>query len=250
MIKLIAPALAALTLTAGAAPALDLQAMTDAERTAFREEVRAYLLDNPEVIMEAVRLLETRQNDAQAKTDLDLVAAHAQEIFEDGYSWVGGNPEGDITLVEFIDYRCGYCRKAAPEVSELIQRDGNIRLIVKEFPILGEASVLSSRFAVATRQTLGDAAYKQVHDALIDMSGKPDAVTLRRLAEALDLDADAIISHMDSDDVTREITRTRALAEKLQIRGTPSFILQDEMLRGYLPLDQMAAIVAEKRAAQ
>ena len=250
MIRFAAPALTALALIAGPAQASDLTQLSDAERSAFRDEVRAYLMDNPEVILEAVQLLEQRQAQAEAQADLEMVKANADAIFHDGFSWVGGNPDGDITLVEFMDYRCGYCRKATPEIARLLEQDGNIRLIVKEFPILGEASLISSRFAVATKQVAGDDAYGQVHDALLEMQGDLTDVVLRRLAEGLGLDAEAILARMDSPEVTEEIARTRALAQQLRISGTPTFVLEDELLRGYLPADQMAAIVAEKRKAE
>lgn len=245
--SLIIPALTSLALLASPVQAIDLTSMSDAERTAFRAEVRAYLLDNPEVIIEAVNLLEERQASAKAQDDMALVAMNADDLFDDGYSWVGGNPEGDITLVEFLDYRCGYCRRAMPEVEKLIAADGNIRLIVKELPILGENSMISSRFAVATKQVAGADAYKDVHDALMALGGDLTDVALRRVADGLGLDTDAIMAQMDSDAVTNEIATTHALAQRLQISGTPSFVLHDEMLRGYLPAEQMAAIVAEKR---
>ena len=237
----------ALALGAGSASALDLNAMSPEERAAFGAEVRAYLLENPEVIMEAVQALEERQAAEQAEADLALVAEHSDAIFNDGFSWVGGNPEGDITLVEFSDYRCGFCRRAHPEIAQLLETDGKIRFIMKEFPILGEASVISSRFAVATKQVAGDDAYKQVHDALITLEGEPDPVTLGRIAEGLGLDPAPILARMDHPEVTQEIAATRALAQALRISGTPTFVLQDEMVRGFLPFDQMAALVAEKR---
>lgn len=247
MIRFIAPVLTAIALLGGPAHALDITSMTDAERSAFRAEIRAYLMDNPEIIIEAVNLLEQRQTDTKAQEDFTLVAVNSDDLFDDGFSWVGGNPDGDITLVEFLDYRCGYCRRAMPEVAKLIAADGNIRLIIKELPILGENSMISSRFAVATKQVAGPAAYKEVHDALMALGGDATDVTLRRLADGLDLDSDAILAHMDSDEVTAEIAATHALAQRLKISGTPSFVLQDEMLRGYLPAQQMALIVAEKR---
>lgn len=239
----------ALILALGPAPAqaFDPANLSEAERIAFGEQVRAYLMENPEVILEAVNLLEQRQAAAEATRDEAMVAANLQELQNDGYSWVGGNPEGDITLVEFMDYRCGYCRKAAPEVAKLLEADGNIRLVIKEFPILGEASVLASRFAVATKQVAGDDAYKQVHDALIELGGEPNEVTLRRLAEGLSLDADAIVTAMDSDAVTSELMQTRALAQALAISGTPTFVLGNELLRGYLPADQLQILVDQER---
>ncbi|WP_170774583.1 DsbA family protein [Ruegeria lacuscaerulensis] len=245
-----APALLGLSLLAAPAQALDLNTMSDAEREQFGAQVRAYLLENPEVIIEAINILEQRNAQAEAAADQELVAVNADELFNDGYSWVGGNPEGDITLVEFMDYRCGYCRRAVPEVAELLSEDGNIRLVIKEFPILGEASVISSRFAVATKHVAGDDAYKLVHDALLDFGGEPNEVSLRRLSDGLGLDSDAILAAMDSDRVTDEINQTRELARRMQIQGTPSFVLGTEMLRGYLTADQMLQIADAVRAEQ
>ncbi len=245
--RLIAPAFVSALALAAPVQAMDLTELTDAERAQFRAEVRAYLMENPEVILQAVEQMQTQQAEAQMQADFDLVEAHADEIFNDGYSWVGGNPEGDITLVEFLDYRCGYCKRAHDEVAKLLETDGDIKLIVKEFPILGEQSMLASRFAVATKQVAGDDEYKQLNDALMAFNGDVTMAALRRLAEGLGLDADAIEAEMGSDAVTQEIAETRALAQKLQITGTPTFVMKDEMLRGYLPYDQMMALVKEKR---
>jgi protein-disulfide isomerase len=252
MIRLIASALLTLalfsTLFSTPASALDITQMSTAERAIFRAEVRAYLMDNPEVILEAVKVLEDRQAAAEAQADYSLVANNAAELFDDGYSFVGGNPDGDITLVEFLDYRCAYCRRAMPEVASLLASDGNIRMIIKELPILGDASVLASRFAIATKTLAGPEAYMQTHDALMSYKGDISMVTLGRIADGLGLDTDAILAEMGSDATLTEIARTRALAAKLQISGTPTFVLQDELLRGFVKADQMALIVREKRA--
>ncbi len=146
-----------------------------------------------------------------------------------------------------MDYRCGYCKKAFPEVEKLVNGDGNIRFIVKELPILGEQSVVASRFAIATKIVAGDEAYKSIHDALMSFNGDITPTTLKRLAESFDLDGDAITEKMASAEVTDAIQKTRDLAQALQISGTPTFVMQDELLRGYLPYDQMKSIVEEKR---
>ncbi len=250
ILRHVAPALLGLSLITGPAQALDLNAMSDAEKEQFGQQVREYLLENPEVIIEAINILEQRNALAEAQADQELVAANSDELFNDGYSWVGGNPDGDLTLVEFMDYRCGYCRRAVPEVAELLSEDGNIRLIIKEFPILGDASVMSSRFAIATKHVAGDDAYKQVHDALMEFGGEPTEVTLRRISDGLGLDSDAIIEAMNSDQVTDEINQTRELARRMNISGTPSFVLGTEMLRGYLTADQMIEIANVVRAEQ
>lgn len=221
--------------------------MTDIERDAMREEIRAYLLDHPEVLVEAMNVLQSREQDAAAKRDLLLLADNAETIFASPDDWVGGNPDGDVTLVEFMDYRCGYCRKAYAEVEELVATDGNIRFVVKEFPILGEASLRSAQFAIAVRQMHGDAAYKAVHDALIELRGEPTVETLARLAVDLDLDPQPIMDRMGSDEVMRVIKANHELADTLEISGTPTFVLPEMMLRGYLPLNVMRDIVAEVR---
>jgi protein-disulfide isomerase len=227
--------------------AFDINAMSDAERAAFGTEIRAYLIENPGVVMEALAAIEQAQATAQIEADKQLVNVNASEIFNDGFSWVGGNPDGDITLVEFLDYRCGYCRRAHGEVAQLLENDGNIRIIIKEFPILGEESLLASRFAIAAKNAVGDSEYKLISDALMTFNGDIDMTSLRRLSDALGLQTDVIVAAMDSETVTREIASTRDLAQRMLINGTPTFVMQDELLRGYLPLEQMQALAAEIR---
>ena len=230
------------------AHALDLDNLSEAERATLHDEIRAYLLQNPEVIMEAVAVLEERQNDGQAQADEALIRANADAIFDDGHSWIGGNPDGDVTMVEFMDYRCGYCRRAAAEVESLLRDDGDIRFIVKEFPILGEESLRASRFAIATKQVAGDDAYKSVHDALMTYNGTMNEAGFIRLADSLGLDANAIIARMDSDSVSDVIAANHALAQELQINGTPSFVVAEQMLRGFVPQDAMQQVVNDIRA--
>jgi protein-disulfide isomerase len=241
---LFAAGLSALALPAAA---LDLNAMTDAEREAFRAEVRAYLLENPEVLTEAIAVLEQQEELRQIEEDRALVAQNLALIQDDGHSWVGGNPEGDITVVEFMDYRCGYCRRASPEVAQLVEGDGDIRFVVKEFPILGPQSEMASRFAIAVQQIHGDDAYKDVHDALIALEADIDSTSLTRLAEALVLDPAPIFEQMDSAEVSAVIDANYALGEALGISGTPTFVMGDQMVRGYVPLPTMEAIVAQER---
>ena len=243
--KLIPLGAAALTL----ALTLPAQAeMSDSEREAFRNEVRAYLLEHPEVLMEAFTALEERQQADQVNADLERLATHADEIFRDTASWVGGNPDGDITVVEFIDYRCGYCRKANEEVEELVKSDGNIRFVLKEYPILGEESVTASRFAIAVLQLAGADAYKLAHDRLLALRGAVTTDTLGRLADDMKLDRTAILDRMNADEVTRVIAANHDLATTLEISGTPTFVIDRTMVRGYVPLDGMRQIVAGQRA--
>lgn len=237
-------ALAAVMATAGLAQ----DAMTDAERAAFRAEVKAYLLENPEVLIEAMDVLQSRQQAAAQQNDQMIVDANRDAIFNDAASWVGGNPDGDVTVVEFLDYRCGYCRKAWQEVEELVKSDGNIRIVMKEFPILGEQSVISSRFAIAVLQLHGPDAYATAHDALIALRADATPESLERLAGDLGHDWAELQTRMDAPEVTAVIEANHALAQQLDITGTPTFVVDGTMVRGYVPLDGMRDIIAQERA--
>ena len=221
--------------------------MSPDEQTAFREEVRAYLLEHPEVLIEAMDVLKVREEQAAVDRDAAILLAKSDAIFANPNDWVGGNPQGDITLVEFMDYRCSYCRKAHSEVAELIKTDGNIRFVVKEYPILGEASLTASQFAIAVRMLHGDAAYEATHNALMTMRGEPDLETLKRLAGDQGLDADPILAKMTSAEVRSVIDDNHALAAAMDISGTPTFVLKDVMLRGYVPLEGMREVVKDAR---
>lgn len=227
--------------------ALDLADLTDDDRAAFRDEVRSYLLENPEILVEAMEILKAREADAELQNDLLLVQNNAAALFSSPTDWVGGNPDGDITIVEFMDYRCSYCRKAHAEISELIKSDGSIRFVLKEYPILGVESDLASRFAIAVLQIGGDSAYLAAHDALMTLRADVSAESLQQLAVNLGLDAAAISARMQSDEVLAVIAANRALGDIMKINGTPTFIVDQTMLRGYVPLDGMRQIVADER---
>lgn len=222
--------------------------MTDADRAGLRNEIRAYLIENPEVILEAMDELQARQDLAAAEQDKALLAANQDAILNDGTSWVGGNPDGDVTIVEFMDYRCGYCRKAHDEVNALVTADGNIRYIIKEFPILGEESLLSSQFAIAVQQLHGADAYKAAHNALITLRSDATTDTLGQLASDLGHDPAAILARMTGPEVRAVIEANYALGQIMDISGTPTFVLGDTLLRGYVELDAMRQIVADARA--
>lgn len=222
-------------------------ALSAVERQAFRDEVRTYLLDSPEVLMEAIAVLEARQQQDQIASELTLISDNSEEIFEDGYSWEGGNPDGDITMVEFLDYRCGYCRRAHDQVAELIESDGNIRLIVKEFPILGEQSLISARLAIAALQTVGADDYRRLNNALMTFNGDLTDATIRNLLTGMNIDADPVMARIDNEEVTLHIANVNALAQKLKITGTPTFVIQQELVRGYVPLEDMRNMIAVLR---
>ncbi len=241
--------LAAAVSAAPAAFAFDLANMTPEERAILRDEIRTYLIENPEILVDVANALDAKQSAQQATTDKALVAANGDAIFRDGYSFVGGNPDASFTVVEFVDYRCGYCRKSHPEIAELVKSDGNIRYVVKEFPILGEQSTLASMFAISVLKNAGPDAYAKVNAGFYDgtFRGEISQGTLAAWAKDLGLDADKVMAGMSDPEVAKVIDDNHALAEKLQIGGTPTFVLGDTMIRGYLPLAQMRKVVAEER---
>lgn len=247
MIRTTALAASLAALIAGGAAAFDLNDMDAAEKQAFGEAVREYLLSNPGVLMEAVSVLEAREAEERALAEVALIAELSDEIFNDDHSYRGGNPDGDVVMVEFIDYRCGYCRRAHPEVAQLLETDGNIKKIVKEFPILGEESVEASRFAIAVLQIDGPEAYEDINNTLITHRGAFTRDVLERIAREKDLSAGKIMERMDSEDVTEVIRANYALAQQLEINGTPGFVFKDRLVRGYLPLPQMMTTVLEVR---
>lgn len=224
--------------------ATDIGDMNAAERQAFREEVRAYLLENPQVLMEAIAVLEEQQAVAEAEAQQLAVIENEQALFNSAFDHVGGNLDGDVVIVEFLDYRCSFCRRAHPEVTELVEGDGNIRIITKEFPILGEQSVLASRFAIATRIALGGQAYELVSDGLMNMRADVTELALARLATDLGLDSAAIFAAMDDPLVQTTIDYNYELAQRMGITGTPSFVFGDQLVQGYVPLPNMQDIVS------
>lgn len=238
--------IAALLLTATPALAFDISAMSDAEKAAFGDAVREYLMANPEVLVESINVLEERRAASEVENDGALVAANRDAIFEDGYSWVGGNPDGDVTIVEFIDYRCGYCRKFNDQIHDVVEGDGNIRFILKEFPILGPESETSARFAVAAKQIGGNEAYVKAHDALMALRGGPSPEALQKIAAEIGIDGDEVLNTMNTESVSAVLRDNRQLAERMAIMGTPTFVIGDTLLRG-MPADGLEATVAAAR---
>ena len=246
------PALVALVLGLAAPAAAQQQSspFTEGERAALHAEIRAYLLEHPELLLEVIQKLEAQQQAEMTESDQALIAANAAAILDDGFSHVAGNPEGGLTVVEFLDYQCGYCRRAHPEIAELVASDGDIRLIVKEMPILGPGSELAARAAVATLIAEGPEAYDALHDRLMRLEGQVDDARLDALLAELGHDPATIRDGMDHPEVDRRLAETRALAERLAISGTPTFVVGDRMLRGYLPPEAMQSLVAEARGAE
>jgi protein-disulfide isomerase len=223
-------------------------AESDASRAELRAEIRAYLLENPEILMEMVALLEAREQELKTNADRELVDRHAEALFDDGFSFVAGNPEASFTLVEFADYQCGFCRRAHPDVRTLVETDGDIRLIIKELPILGPGSELAARAAISTLMLRGGEAYLRLNNTLMGLEGQVSEESLDHALVEAGLDTAEIRAGMYDPEVTRRLSETQALAQALDINGTPTFIVHNSVVRGYLPLADMRNLVAELRS--
>lgn len=239
----------ALVPTLGQAQDLDVRNMTPEQRAVFGAEVRSYLLQNPEVIFEAIQILEEKRNRAAETADREMLERHADAIYEDGFSFVGGNPDGDITLVEFLDYRCGYCKRAHPEVQEVLDRDPNVRLIVKEFPILGPDSVAAGRMALAAL-AMDPSKYEELGDKLMSYNGNLTEQVAYKIAGSVGYDIAELKERAGSEAVEAQLQQNYRLAQALGLQGTPAFIVGSEVIRGYLPVDDMLSAIKDARLEQ
>ncbi|MEL7462573.1 MAG: DsbA family protein [Pseudomonadota bacterium] len=237
---------ALLAATAPLATASADDGFTADQKALIDEQVRDYLLRNPEVIIEAMEVLERRREEQERSTDAAMISSLGDELKNDGYSFVAGNPEGDVTVVEFADYRCGYCKQAHEDVKALLAADPNVRLVIKEFPILGPDSTFAARAAMAA-QKQGDAEYLALNDAMMTWRGELSEAAVIALADEAGLDMDRFRNDMEDPTIAENIQRTYALARQLQINGTPGFIVGGRIIRGYVPFDQLRELVEDAR---
>jgi protein-disulfide isomerase len=238
-------AAAAALCLAGALPAA-ATSLSDAQKSDVEAIVKAYILAHPEIVVDALNAYEQQQKKAEQQQASQAIVENRAEILSEKGGGVAGNPKGDITLVEFFDYRCGYCRQAKPIVTDLIKSDGNIKLVYKEFPILGPDSVTAARAALAARFQ-GDDKYVPFHDALMNTKGTIDESTIHDLARQVGLDAAKLSRDMNDPTIDSQIKANHAIARKLGINGTPSFVIGDQLVPGFAELDQMKQIVADAR---
>ena len=201
------------------------------------------ILENPQIIMQAVAILEQRERE-RAASGANTVRL---QLEQDPNSPNLGNPDGDVTVIEFFDYNCPYCRKAGQTVQELLASDANVRVIYREWPILGEDSVFASRAALAAR---AQGKYEEFHWALMNGEGRASEASILKLARHLDLDVEKLQADMTSPAVEAHIAQSSALARTLGFTGTPAFIVGDRTAPGMLSIDEITAMVAEARAAK
>ncbi|WP_339635330.1 DsbA family protein [uncultured Sneathiella sp.] len=211
---------------------------------AFGERVRGYLLSNPQVLHEVIAELKKQDEIASAKQQKEMMTTLAADLKNDGYSYVAGNPDGDVTIVEFFDYRCGYCKKSFPDLMKTVEEDGNIRLVLKEFPILGPESILASQAAIAA---IEQDKYMELHTALMTSRGGLSIDRIRTLATDVGIDVEKLEVDMQADEVRETVEKNYRLAKQLGIDGTPAFVINEEFIPGLISGAEMKQIVAEVR---
>ena len=215
-----------------------------AELDPFEQRVRGYLLRNPEVIMEALQVLQGRQRAAEAENLKRTIAERSEEIFNDPAAPVGGNAAGDVTLVEFFDYNCPYCRRVAPTVADLEEADPNLRIVYKEYPILGPGSQFAARAALASRR---QGKYVPFHNALMQATDQVTEATVMETAREVGLDTEQLRADMQDPANQAAIARNLQLADALGINGTPSFVIGDRVVPGAVELRTLQGLVARAR---
>ncbi len=205
------------------------------------------LRENPELVLEALQALEARQAEAQAATAASVLTEERGTLERDPNAPILGNPDGDVTIVEFFDYNCPYCKRAMPEVNALMAEDTNVRLVLREWPILSEGSAFAARAALASRQ---QGKYAEMHDALMTMRGKVEPEAVLRIAAEVGLDVEKLKIDMQSPEVEEHIATSMRLAEALGFNGTPSFVVGDQLIPGFVEKPQLVEAVTAARAVE
>ncbi len=237
----------ALAIAALAAPVHAQEPLTAAEVDAIEQVIEDYILDNPEVILRAVRRLEERERAQQDADRRAAIVEHREALYGDASSHVAGNPRGDVTIVEFFDYRCPYCRRSLEAVRTILDEDANVRIVFKEFPVLGPDSLVASRAAIGVQQQDPEK-YFAFHSALMGARGVLDKDAVLQIAAEVGLDPERLGAAMDTAEIAAVIERNYALAGALGVNGTPTFIVGDVVVPGALDIDSFRALIAEIRA--
>lgn len=213
--------------------------ISDGDRAAFNKMIEDYILANPEVVREALISLAERE-DRERLQDAML------SLRDDAGDPVLGNPEGSFTVYEFSDYNCGYCKRVFQPLMELVGEDGDIRLVVKEFPILSQSSLLAAQAGVAAQ---AQGVFPDFHIAMMTARGAVSMDSILDAARAAGADLDRLQIDMKSSEVASIIERTRFVAQQLEISGTPGLVIGSQIIPGAISIEQMREIIAAERAA-
>ncbi|TDT72710.1 protein-disulfide isomerase [Litoreibacter halocynthiae] len=212
----------------------------------IKELVLEAIRENPEIVLEAVGIIEARESAAQAAASMQVLSSQRAALEQDTNAPVLGNPEGDVTVVEFFDYNCPYCRQVKPHMEALLAADENVRVVYREWPILGEGSVFAAKAALASRE---QGKYDEFHWAMMGLSGRAEEETVIRAAEQIGLDIGKLRRDMNAPEVVEHIETSMDLARTLGFNGTPSFVIGEALAPGLIDADQMIELVNQARVA-
>lgn len=235
---------ACLTLGSGAARADD--AAPQLPRAEIEQIVKDYLMREPEVVYQALQELQNKQEQAATEQRRSAIAQHADDLFHHSGDPVAGNADGDVTLVEFFDFRCGYCRGMANDLWSMIGQDKSLRVVFKDIPILGPDSKIAAQAALAAQK---QGKYLEMHKELMQASDfSPKSI--RAMAERHGLDAARLEKDMASPDIAKALEQNLVLASALGVNGTPSFVVGDTLVPGAVPIDTLADLIGKERAVR
>jgi protein-disulfide isomerase len=241
-------AILALLLITGAAAASDT-GFTPAQRQDIVAIVRQALKSDPSILRDAITALQNDDEVKQAAEAKGLIAGNKAALFSTTDDAIAGNPAGDVSIVEFYDPRCPYCRKMMPAIEAMLQKDHGLRLVYKDIPVLGPASVMEARAILAAKAQGG---YMKMQAALMADSSAPTADMVKQTARRIGLDPEKLLADMNSNAVTKKIQSNLDLAHTLKVQGTPAFVVDEQMIPGAVDIGQleMAAADARKHASK
>lgn len=216
------------------------------QKQQMEQLIHEYLVTNPDVVIEAIKEFQRREQVASQAKQQNAMATFSDDLRNSANDPVIGNPNGDVTVIEFFDYRCGFCKKAFTDVQKLIEADGNVRVVLKEFPILGPESVYASRAAQAVWLHQKDK-YQAFHTAMMTNKGGLGKETVQQLAAHAGVDTKALVEHMNDPLVDATLEATSRQAQAMDISGTPAFLIGNSLAPGAVPLDTMIDMVAKAR---
>ena len=245
----LSPLAAGLGLAMALSVALPTQAQTfnDGQKDQIRSIIRDYLLQNPEVLQEAMVELEKKQKDAEKAAQTAAMKDYSGALVNSLRNIVVGNPQGDVTLVEFFDYNCGYCKRAMADVREMMKADPKLRVVLRDFPVLGPDSVEASLVAIAAKNQLKPDKYWEFHQKLLDGRGRVGKEKAIAVAKEFGADPAKLEKDMQSAEVRGAIEETMRIGDALKLQGTPAFVVGDEIIFGAVGEAPLKAAVASVR---
>ncbi len=214
------------------------------QRQAIEGIIHDYLMQNPDVMIEALKAAEAKANSEADASAAQALRERHREIFDDPATPVGGNPEGDVTIVEFFDYRCPYCKQVQPTLKTLLDQDRRLRFIYKEMPVLGAPSVVAAHAALAARS---QGKYEAFHTVMMAAKGQITEDVVYQVAGSIGLDVDRLKRDMAAPEIDQALKANLALASALDIHGTPGFIIGEHVVPGAIDLDALKNLVADAR---